>query len=238
MRPGFNWHTGKSDPSQIVDPKSQYVRAADKRLYRSSILTDQGARSRRKYGRNVMLPNQLNLRPDRPQAPILWLAPPGFDETKFHVSARLDALAAQYALCLQRTEADARRTANAAGDERSPSPASRNTMLAVPIVPEPRRSQRNPERRPVSYTQQGSESSSHDMPHRTSESSDSGSSASSNESSAGFESCFERSKSPEDGLQQPMRKRQMTESDRVLIMRLRSRLNLNDAASDGDIDDE
>jgi hypothetical protein len=237
MRPGFSWRTGKLDPSQIVDPKLQYVRAGDKRLYRDSILTNDGARSRKKYGRHVMLPNQFNLRPDRPQVQIVWRSPPGFDETKFQVSRRLEELAAQYRLSLQRSEAAARHTSNSAGDERGASPARANTLLPGPSVPETRRSQRYQKKKPV-YTEHSSsselgssESSSHDVPQSTSESPESGMSESSTSSSASSSSessacselwMSERSGSPEDSPQRPTRNRLMTDSERALIMRIHS----------------
>ena len=231
MRPGFNWRTGKSDPSQIVDPKSQYVRPANQRLYRNSILTDRGARSRRMYGRNVMLPNQWNLRPDRPQVPILWRAPPEFDETIFQVTERIDELAAQYVLSLQRTVAAAPGTSNAAGDERGTSQARTNTLLPVPIVPEPRRSQRTQARMPV-YADQSSSSGT-----ERSESSPKSSASSSSEPSAGSESCFsERSESLADSRQRPTRNRQMTESDRALLMQMRSQIFPSEDSSDSSRD--
>ena len=209
MRPGFNWHTGKLHPSQIVNPELQYVRAGDKRLYRSSILTDRGARSPQSFGRYVVLPNQLNLR--LPHVPILWRRPPGFDETKFQVSQRIHALAVQYLLALQRTEAAARRTSNAAEDERSPSPARTNGLLPGPSVPESRRPQRTQRIRPQyaehssSSELQSSELSSHNQR-------SSGSSEPERSESESF--LPDRSETP----QPTRRRRQGTKSERALIM--------------------
>ena len=218
MCPGFSWRTGKSHPSQIVDPKLQYVRLGDKRLYRNSILTERGARSGRMYGRDVMLPNQLNLRPDRPQMRILWHAPPDFDESRFQVAERIDELAAQYVLALQRTAAAAPSTSNAAGGERVTIPARSNTLLPVPIEPESRRPRRTQARPPV-YAEPSSLSES-----ERSEPPCSSASHCSN-SSAGSESCHsESSESPTDSPQRPTPNRQMTESARALIMQIRSRL--------------
>ena len=137
MRPGFNFRSGMLDQSTVIDPKSQYVRARNQGSYRSSIYTDQGARSRRNYGPHANLPNEMNLHGPKPV--LLWQAPADFDDTRFAVCERIQVLASDYRLSLQQKESAARDTINADGDERGASPARISTLLPVPVNRESRR---------------------------------------------------------------------------------------------------
>ena len=114
----------------MIDPTLQYVRARNERLYRNSILTNDGARAR--YGRDEILPNELNLHLPKPV--ISWRAPAEFDESRFQVTERIQAITAEYSESQQQQDA-------ASGDERA-RPARTNALLPAPIVPESRRSQR------------------------------------------------------------------------------------------------
>jgi len=133
-------------------------------LYRNSIITDDAARAG--YGRDAILPNELNLHLPKPV--ISWRAPADFDETRFQVTERIQAITAEYRESLQQHQ-------EPASDARS-RPARTNTLLPPPIVPESRRSQRTSRSRgrltELSDQSEGDGSSSHDMSPPASESSE------------------------------------------------------------------
>ena len=144
MRNGFNWRSGTLDSSVIIDPKLQHIRERNPFLYRDSIFTDDGARA--KYqDRNMLLPNELNLRLNQHSERIVWRASPGFDETKFNVSEKMQALAAEYQLVLERDQEATDGTSDAAGHQRRArtARADAGTLLPHPVVIEPRRPQRH-----------------------------------------------------------------------------------------------
>jgi hypothetical protein len=141
MLPGFNFRTGKSDPSELIDPKLQHVRARNPLLYRGSIFTNDAARVEY-HSRDILLPNELNLR--LPPEQLMWHAPEGFDETKFNVSERIRALEAEFQSVLQREQAATLGTSNTAA-----STLRTNTLLPYPIARGQRRLPRRARKRAI-----------------------------------------------------------------------------------------
>jgi len=160
MRNGFNWRSGTLDSSVIIDPKLQHVRVRNPLLYRDSIFTDQGARAEYR-DRDMILPNELNLRLNRrlPPMGIVWRAPQGFDATKFNVSQRMQALAAEYQLILERDPEETDSTSNAAGRRRRVRTARTDagTLLPHPMAIETRRQQRQACRRSTTVLEYSSD---------------------------------------------------------------------------------